>query len=260
MPLKLWAIIRNLRSKLKFARIVFVFFLVPTAMVGSVFLMNQKGVFNLENIEINILGFDSHPHYFSPLSQSVKDRLQVYRGKSLWLLDLKMISKEIFQEDWIAQARVSRKWPVDLEVTIVPKNIKLLLVQGNSGFSPVDDQGKALQPVKSSQAPRLPILRSSIFVKDEKLRKQAVDFVQQLPVDGKFSQQSVSEIYYDNKRGFWTTLIDQNIQVNLGKENLPLRSARVAQVLEYMDSREMQARVIDADLSKKVLVRLRKDP
>jgi cell division protein FtsQ len=39
-----------------------------------------------------------------------------------------------------------------------------------------------------------------------------------------------------------------------------LKAARVAQVIEYMETRQLEARVIDANLSKKVLVRLRKDP
>ena len=41
---------------------------------------------------------------------------------------------------------------------------------------------------------------------------------------------------------------------------IPIKAQRVSQVLEYMETRQLEARVIDANLSKKVLVRLRKDP
>lgn len=244
----------------KIFKILMIVIIIPVVMVGSVYFMNKQGVFNLQSVQVAIDGFESHPHYFSPLSAKLNQRLQQYKNQSLWKLDLNSISKQVFQEDWIASARISRQWPSNLQVNVVPKKIKLLMADGAANFLPVDESGSLLRPVKSSQAPRLPILKSSAFMKDVSIRKQAVDFVSQLPIEGKFSQQSLSEIYYDSKKGFWTTLIDQNIQVNLGKENLPIRSARVSQVLEYMDNREMQARVIDADLSKKVLVRLRKDP
>jgi cell division protein FtsQ len=39
-----------------------------------------------------------------------------------------------------------------------------------------------------------------------------------------------------------------------------LKADRVGQVLDYLEKHELDARVIDANLTKKVLVRLRKRP
>ena len=65
---------------------------------------------------------------------------------------------------------------------------------------------------------------------------------------------------YKEKEGFWLTLIRSGVEVRIGEELVPLKSARVSQVLDYLKSHQFEARVIDADLSQKVLVRLRKDP
>ncbi len=56
------------------------------------------------------------------------------------------------------------------------------------------------------------------------------------------------------------TMIKTGIQVKMGEDQVSLKSARVAQVVDYLETRQFDARVIDANLSKKVLVRLRKDP
>jgi cell division protein FtsQ len=104
------------------------------------------------------------------------------------------------------------------------------------------------------------LLDGEQFEKNIEMRKKAIRLMSEVPADGKFSKRNISELRYDPKEGFWATLIQSGIRVKIGEENIPLKSARVAQVIEYMETRQLEARVIDANLSKKVLVRLRKDP
>ena len=98
------------------------------------------------------------------------------------------------------------------------------------------------------------------FEKNIEMRKKAISAVQEIPVEGKFSRKNISALHFDQKTGFWATLIESGMKVKMGEDRIALKSARVSQVLEYMESRGLEARVIDANLSKKVLVRLRKDP
>jgi cell division protein FtsQ len=56
------------------------------------------------------------------------------------------------------------------------------------------------------------------------------------------------------------TLIKTGVRVKMGEDQMALKAARVSQVVDYLETRQFDARVIDANLSKKVLVRLRKDP
>ncbi len=55
------------------------------------------------------------------------------------------------------------------------------------------------------------------------------------------------------------TLIRTGVRVKIGEDQVALKAARVSQVVDYLDAKQFDARVIDANLSKKVLVRLRKD-
>ena len=41
-----------------------------------------------------------------------------------------------------------------------------------------------------------------------------------------------------------------------GEDQFEIKSSRVSQVIDYLENRDLKARVIDANLSKKVLVRL----
>jgi cell division protein FtsQ len=70
----------------------------------------------------------------------------------------------------------------------------------------------------------------------------------------------VSEIGYDRKEGSWIKLLNSETRVNLGEEQFEIKSARISQVIEYLEGRNLKARVIDANLSKKVLVRLQQNP
>jgi cell division protein FtsQ len=51
-----------------------------------------------------------------------------------------------------------------------------------------------------------------------------------------------------------------NIKIKLGEDQFAVKSARVSQVMDYLEKRDLKARVIDANLSKKVLVRLQQSP
>lgn len=84
--------------------------------------------------------------------------------------------------------------------------------------------------------------------------------IDEIPTEGKFSQKRISEIRHDSKDGFWMTMMKTGLRVKMGEDNFALKASRVGQVIEYMENRQLEARVIDANLSKKVLVRLRKDP
>jgi cell division protein FtsQ len=54
--------------------------------------------------------------------------------------------------------------------------------------------------------------------------------------------------------------MNKELRVKLGNENFESKSLRVSQVIDYIENKQIEARVIDANLSQKVLVRLRKEP
>ena len=207
----------------------------------------------IENANIN-------QSYLKPLVAELDQQLEANRGLSLWKLDLAKISEQALQKPWIESLAISRSWPSRLNLRILPKDVKLLYVSSSGELYPIVEGGIMLPSVTPKTSPDVTLLQGEEFEKNLELRKKAVKAIQEIPVTGKFSQRNISELRYDAKEGFWATLIQSGLRVKMGEDQFSLKSARVSQVIEYMESRQLEARVIDANLSKKVLVRLRKGP
>jgi cell division protein FtsQ len=94
----------------------------------------------------------------------------------------------------------------------------------------------------------------------EKVREGALNVISSLPASGRMSAAQVAEIGFDRKEGYWIKLLNSETKVNFGDEQFEIKSARISQVIDYLESRNLKARVIDANLSKKVLVRLQQSP
>ena len=136
----------------------------------------------------------------------------------------------------------------------------MLVVKKNGNYAPILKSGKVLNEISSDVAPDVILVQDERLLSDEGLRKKALAFINELPQEGLFSQQEISEFKIDSREGFVTKLLRNGTIVKMGEEHIALKAARVGKVIEYLHSKQFQARVIDANLSKKVLVRLRKDP
>jgi len=245
-------------------KIVFSFFVgfvfIPSMVFGVIYWLNRGGFFNLENVEVTIENANPAANFMRPLADHLKERLHQYQGQSLWDLDLKKISEEMSEQDWIESNYLSRRWPSTLHIQVHAKDVQLLYMSSTGQLIPIVKDGSFLRPVPSSRSPDVSVLAGDVFEKNIEMRKKAVKVISEIPAEGAFSQKSISELRYDSKEGFWATLIQTGMKVKMGEENISMKAERVSQVIEYMESRQLEARVIDANLSKKVLVRLRKGP
>jgi cell division protein FtsQ len=241
-------------------KIFFGIILIPFAMGGAFFFLNQQGIFNIDNIEIVIQNGSEQTEYLRPFIKNLDEKLENQRGVSIWKIDLQKLNQELSSLSWIKEISFSRRWPSKLRVSIEAKEIRLLLITKSGSYSPIESNGVRLPNVDLKQLPDVAVLQGDVFEKNIDLRKKAVEILNEIPKDGTFSQKTISEIHYDEKDGFWMTLIKDGIKVKMGHDQVSSKSIRVGQVLEYAESRKMDVRVIDANLSKKVLVKLRKNP
>lgn len=242
-------------------QLVFGFIILPSALAGTLYYLNENGFFNVTSVEVVL----EHPplgqeHFLKPHVDELEKRLAKYQGISLWSVKLKNISKQVSALDWVESLNIKRSWPNTLSVRVRPHEVKLLFMAKGGDLVPIIKSGEFLQPVKAKQAPDVALLEGEAFLKKSELRKKAVDVIEQIPAEGSFSKKTISEIRYDAKEGFWMTMIKTGIRVKMGEDQMALKAKRVSQVVDYLETREFDARVIDANLSKKVLVRLRKDP
>jgi cell division protein FtsQ len=232
----------------------------PSLLGGALYFLNQKGFFNLDQIEVLVDNGDLKSNYLKPQAEKIEKIIEQSRGQSLWSVDLNKIKKEIDALAWVQDVILVRQWPGTLRAKITPFDVKMLLLTKHNEFMPIVKNGEVLPAIDVKYLPDATILRGESFQRSPDLRRKAVKVWEQIPQDGTFSKPKISEVYYKEKEGFWVTMMKNGIEVKLGESDVSLKSKRVSQVLDYLESNQFDARVIDADLSQKVLVRLRKDP
>ena len=239
-------------------RFVFILVLVPVGIFYLVYQLDSQGFFNLETIQVEMANKVSDPFFFAPLAKELEKSIKSFQGQSLWKLPMKEVSNTLSQMNWIKTAKAVRKWPDSLRVEITPQDIFGLWCDDANPCYPVTETGQLLTAVDFTHAPDAVILFGKSF-SDLSLRQKAVLFLKQLPKKGWYSTNEISELRLEPGSGFWVKLYQSDIEVRMGWEDLPAKAARVAKVLEYIKEHQIQARVIDANYAKKVLVRLRKD-
>ena len=242
-------------------QIIFGFIILPLSVAGSLFYLNKNGFFNVQKVEVVLENpFAGQEQFLKPNVDALEAALEKYRGVSLWNIKLKNVSKEISSMNWVDALNIKRSWPATLTVHVHPHEVKLLFMAKSGKLVPIIKSGEFLDAVETREAPDVVLVEGEGFLKKTELRKKAVDVIEQIPAEGSFSKKTISEIRYDSKEGFWMTMIKTGIRVKMGEDQMALKAARVSQVVDYLETRQFDARVIDANLSKKVLVRLRKDP
>lgn len=254
--------LRGRKLKKLILKLFIAFVVLPSVIAGSMFWLNQKGFFNVSQVEIVLAEPQARTqsNFYAPLVEKLSARMAPFKGQSLWSLNLSQVVEILDSQSWIEIHSITRSWPSTLQVTLKPHDVKLVYLGKNGKFIPIIEDGTFLESVDSRQAPDVTLLDGEIFLRKKELRGKAVKLIKEIPAEGSFSKKTISEIRYDSKDGFSVTMMKTGIQVKIGEEQVALKSARVAQVVDYLQTREFEARVIDANLSKKVLVRLRKDP
>ena len=256
----------TLRKTLK---IVSAFLLFPLVVLFSIYSLEQQGFFKVDKIELKVEALSSQKNFVAPRVAALQSRLDQIKGISLWKAPLSEISKSLQEEKWIREFQLSRVWPSGILLEIKTDDVQILVFpQGTepgsvgevSQIKPITRSGKVLEKINSKAAPNAIVTHDSQFLANQKVREGGLQMIRTLPNSGKLAPQHIAEIGYDRREGYWVKLLESETRVNFGEDQFEIKSARVAQVIDYLESRNLKARVIDANLSKKVLVRMQQSP
>ncbi len=245
----------------KYLKVIATLFLLPAVVFVSVYSLDQKGFFQIQKIDISVIALTSQKNFIAPKISSLNEKLEKFKGVSLWRFPLSQVADILKTENWIKDYQLSRAWPASLVIGIEPEAVAFLIQtnepgQNYSGFRPVTVSGEILSKIDSTQASNSIVIHDTVFLKNKKIRDGALTLLKALPTQGRLHPSQVSEVGYDKKEGYWIRLLQSEVKINLGEEQFEIKSARVAQVIDYLEIRDLKARVIDANLSKKVLVRM----
>lgn len=245
------------RNQLVAALRILVLIIVAAAVLGSPYLLQREGFFRITEVDVNLREGSAPQIWLAGEWAHLRSESQKIRGQDLWGLDLDVVAQKIKEKKWVREVSITRSWPNRLNLSIEPKKM-VALARGPKGvLLPILDDGSRLKPEQMSAFVSLPILTGEI--KDE-LINDSLRLISLLPESGTLSRDRVSEVGYQAKEGFWILTMPFATKVRFGFTDFERKVSRVKQVMDYLDSRQIGARVIDADLSKKVVVRLRKTP
>lgn len=217
----------------------------------------QQGWTKVAPVEVQLAPDSKDEYLFLKIKAAIGDRLDQWQGKWLWEADLEKIHTDILSDTRVKAARVSRMFPNKIQIRVLPHKPVFGLLDTKGNFHPVSADGSLLPALSSTDLNSSPILRGLQFFDDVDLRKQAVNLFQSLPEEGDFSQRNISELRHSPSEGFKLFLVDPNVQVLVGEGELGPKAGRVEQVIHYLKSRHIQGRIVDARMSKKVVVKVR---
>lgn len=230
---------------------VFFGFVLPMSVLVAV----KNGVFKVSQIEIttdNSTGYDDY-------IRTLKKKLLRFEGVNLWEVDLDRMEQVLQHEPWIKSVKIYRRYPHTLRVEVNAKDSVALILSHEGKMQILSDDALLLPPISATQAPKLPVIQDQRVFRDTILRQRVVQLLREIPEAGRLSRESISEVTINKNGEIWLEHLLLKTQIKLGEESIALKSARVSQVLEYMEHNNLNSRVIDADFSKKVLVKLRND-
>jgi cell division protein FtsQ len=242
--------------KVLIGRILVLFFLMTALWVG----VKDKGIFKLQEIHFNVAVKEADRVAWGELNSLIEKELLTLKGQPMWRVSLVRVRQQLQRHSLLKNIEVQKSWPHTLEINYSLPELRAVYQDRRGDFRILVDGGQWINPVKWSNLPGLPWLRGDWIEKDLKTKESVLNLLGQIPQQGPLAANQISEIQFTELDGFLLTLIKSGQQILFGNDNFEIKSLRVTQVLEYLQSRGLESRVIDANFSKKVLVRLRNHP
>jgi len=249
-------------------RFFLVSFLVSSAGLAALWsLSDRTDFFDVSQVKIEMgevqasqLPFQPDQSLANELRHRLEGRVQTALQKKIWDVSISELKRQVLEDSWVDHVQIRRILPNRLQVLISPK-VPVFLLHSEKNQSSLLTANGDLVPVRLGQSHiDVPILRGDLFLKDPKLRSSALELARALPADGPLAAKNVAEVWFTNDTGFRLKLMSSHVEIRLGEDAFAEKLARVSQILDYLSANQQQGRVIDASFSKKVLVRLRKDP
>lgn len=247
----------NLKSmRVLIGRVLVLIFLIVAICIA----VREKSFFAVQSVPVQVQVSDADRVAWQDLNTNVERVLKSYIGMSMWKVSLAEVRQKLTKFPQLKNLQVQKSWPQTLEVKYSLAPLKAIYQVSPGQYKILDDDGQWMGPIKWSRLPGLPWLKGEWPIKNEPLVGTLITLLNRLPQNGPLTSRQISEISFNELDGFLLTLIKTGQQIRFGIDNFEVKSLRVSRVLDYLQTRGLESRVIDANFSKKVLVRLRNHP
>ena len=229
------------------------------AVAGGVLALNPQWV-KVEGVDIELVEGSKEELLFQRIKTTLAHEFQKYNGRYFWQVPLTEVYEITAHDKRVKSAEIFREFPSRLKVRLEPHTPMLAYLSADGRLYPVATDATLLPALPVADATDLPILRGEDLKDEPRLRELALELFARIPQKGILRQRAVSEIVYTRKDGFKIFVSGQTGEVKIGDSDFGPKVSRVERVLNYLDSRGVKGRVIDARFSKKVVVRVRNNP
>jgi cell division septal protein FtsQ len=231
-----------------------------SVVVGSflVYSLFSSNVLRVSGVQLELDPVSSDQATFARIRSSLSSQFLQFDGRFLWQISLDELKKLTMSDSRVEALQIHRVFPNQLKVVVRPQKSAFVILESDHSVRAVALDGRLLPSQSLMESDDLPVVRGKLFLKSLKQRQRLVEILSSIPKKGRFSQVEISEIVR-TERGDLKVLLKTDEHVFLPKEMSSSTSDRIERVLNYLDSRHMQGRVIDARYSKKIVVRLRNE-
>ena len=183
-------------------------------------------------------------------------KLQKFIGQKMWTLNFEELNKILQSDSRVGSIKILRLLPSRVFIEIEPRKPLLIFLNPDTGqIHPISMQGQILPHLAFNRIPDLPVLRGSIFLKQPKMRKLAIEVLNIMPEEGNFSRQKISEIKFSPPEKSLLLVLSKNGEaIKVGNDPAQIKTKRIESVLKYLDQKNIKWRVIDARFSQKIVV------
>lgn len=242
-----------------YVRILFLF-IVSGALSLAIYYGAEHGWGRLAPIELKMDSTSNQKRLFQRIESSLNKELKPFVNQWVWDVPLSQVLSKVESDRRVDSAQVRRVFPNRLEVQIKPREPVLAWLDEAGRIFPVSADGVMLPVLPLNETSDLPLLRGKEFKTDLELREKTIAMYLTFPKEGRLSQKTISEFQFSKRNGLSLTLVQSGVEIKFGEDELQKKIDRVERVLNYLEDQQLKGRVIDATLSKKVVVRLRNAP
>jgi cell division septal protein FtsQ len=215
--------------------------------------------FNISKIDIILSGEDKDRDVLAQELLLMNQEIGKLYGTNLWEVDVDRIAQNLVKAPWIKEFTIVKNWPNQLKINIQTSPIIFVARSKSKSFLFFRSQksGHQTNVDFAELCSRFPELVTDSGKLNEELILNTLHALSLLENQKHFSFQNIKKISWDSHKGFNVHLRDPNTEVLLGFLDEPDRLDRVTRVMDYLKEHKIEARVIDSNFTKKVLVRLR---
>jgi hypothetical protein len=181
-------------------------------------------------------------------------------GVNIWDIQTDAVAKKLWKLPWVKNFSIFKKWPNEIEVRI--EVAPVLFIHYNKKQYRLFFEGYKWGGFLDSKKPELdkPLLVTESKNISDDIVTTTVYLLELLQKQKYLSVKNLEHIFWSPKKGYILQLKQPQTEVLLGFLDDGLDESklnRVTHVLDYLDQHKIEARVIDSNFTKKVVVRLR---